>query len=110
MQAMKPMMMQRHPEAGKDFDSIMPVINDVAVRRSEELVDLLATVYARNFSVDELHDITAFYHTPTGQKLIERQPTLARESMAGAQQWAVGLQAELAQRIEQELSKREHAN
>src|SRR5262249_51878978 len=60
MQALKPVMIQRHPDADKDFDAILPIINDVAAQRSDELVNLLATVYARNFSVDELHDITAF--------------------------------------------------
>lgn len=38
----------------------------------DECTDMVATVYAANFSAQELREIGAFYHTPTGQKLLRR--------------------------------------
>lgn len=109
-QALKPALVQNRPDVEKDFDAIIPLITNRAMQRVNELADMLATIYARNFSVSELHDLTAFYRSPTGQKLIERQPTIARESLAAGQQFGQTLANDLRQEITDELRKRGHAN
>ena len=86
MQALKPAFVQGRPEMEKDFDAILPAINDVAARRVNELAEALAVIYASNFSVAEIHDIAAFYRSPTGQKLLAQQPVIARESLVAGQQ------------------------
>jgi uncharacterized protein len=72
----------------KEFDAIIPAISEVGVRRVNELAEELALIYARNFNVNEIHDSTAFFRSPTGQKFIAQQPIIARESLAAGQQWA----------------------
>ena len=61
-----------------------------ALARSDELIDLMATVYARNFTAAELHDVTAFYRTATGQKLLEKLPAVMQQAMTAGQQFAQG--------------------
>jgi hypothetical protein len=39
-------------------------------------------IYARNFSVPEMRDLLAFYHTSTGSKFLMRAPEIAAETMA----------------------------
>lgn len=39
-------------------------------------------VYARHFSAPELHDIAAFYRTPTGMKSLRLMPTISAETIA----------------------------
>lgn len=51
----------------------------------DELVDDSIPIYARNFSVAELNELTAFYRTPIGAKLLAVSPTLMAESMQGSQ-------------------------
>jgi uncharacterized protein len=51
------------------------------------MTDALATIYARNFTVDELHVIAAFYATPTGQKLTEVSPTISSQSIQAITQF-----------------------
>ncbi len=80
------------------------------MKRLNAFADLLAGIYARNFTVDEIHDLTAFYRSPTGQKLIARQPIIARESLAAGQQFGRELVADLQQQIEGELKKHGGAN
>ena len=110
MQALKPAFVQGRPEMEKDFDAILPAVNEVAARRVNELAEALAVIYASNFSVAEIHDITAFYRSPTGQKFLAQQPIIARESLLAGQKWAQALSTELKEAIADQLRKRGHAN
>jgi uncharacterized protein len=110
MQALKPAFVQGNPEKEKDFDAILPAINAVAARRVNELGEALAVIYASNFNVAEIHDIAAFYRSPTGQKFLVQQPVIARESLVAGQKWAQTLSSELREAIAEELRKRGHAN
>jgi hypothetical protein len=109
-QALKPAFVQGRPEAEKDYDAIVPIITAGAQRRLNDFAEMVAGIYAHNFSVDEIHALTAFYRTPTGQKLIERQPIIAHESLEAGQQFGQQLVADLKEQINDELRKREHAN
>ena len=68
------------------------------------MTDALATIYARNFTIDELNVLAAFYATPTGQKLIEMTPTLGSQSMQAISQF----QRAVADDIKKQMS--EHSN
>jgi uncharacterized protein len=108
LEGLKPAIVQGRPEKWrKDYDAIMPIIISGAMQRLNGLADIMAVVYAQNFSVDELHDLTAFYRTPTGQKLVARQPVIARATMVAGQQFAITLGSDLKQQITDELLKRE---
>lgn len=109
-QALKPAIVQDRPQAEKDFDAIIPIVTAAAEKRLDEFADMMANVYAHNFSVDEIHDLTAFYRSPTGQKLIAREPVIARESMAAGQQFGQELVQDIKQQITDEMKKRGDAN
>ena len=109
-EGLKPAFVQGRPEMAKDYDAIMPIIINGATQRLNSLADSLAEIYGQNFSVDDLHNLTAFYRSPTGQKLLERQPIIARASMAAGQQFGQKLVADLKEQITEELKKREQQN
>ncbi len=44
-----------------------------------KMLPKIAEIYAENFSEQQLNDILAFYASPTGQALLDKQPALARE-------------------------------
>jgi uncharacterized protein len=104
--ALKPAIVQNRPEVAKHFDAIVPMMTNAAIRRVDLFAELLAGVYARNFSADELHDLIAFYRTPTGQKLVARQPVIMRESLAAGREFGQELTRDLKQQIIDELRKR----
>jgi uncharacterized protein len=108
-EGLKPAFVQGRPEMAKEYDAIMPIIIEGATQRLNAFGDMLAGIYAQNFSVDELHDLTAFYRSPTGQKLIARQPVIARASMTAGQQFGQMLVADLKEKIAEELRKREQS-
>jgi len=98
MQNLKKAVVQNRPEVEKKYDELMPLLNQAAERRMGDLIDAIAKIYASNFSVGELHDIAAFYRSPTGQKYRQRLPALMQQSMAVGQQLGRSI-AEDIQRI-----------
>lgn len=109
-QALKPAIVQDRPKVAKDYDAIVPIVTAGAMKRLNDFATILAEIYARNFSVDEIHDLTAFYRTPTGQKLIAQQATIARESLAAGQKFGQDLVLDLRQEITDQLKRRGDAN
>lgn len=55
--------------------------------RPSDLIDRVVPVYARYFTASELDDMIAFYETPTGRKLAEVEPQLAKECMRIGESW-----------------------
>lgn len=84
------------------FESMLPIVNQLAdnLRLNDEETDELksiyrdwfnndldreglkrqiAVVYAQTFTVDEMEDVIRFFESPTGQKLVERSPSLTQQ-------------------------------
>jgi hypothetical protein len=58
----------------------------------ESLKPDLVEIYSAEFTASELREISAFYSTPTGRKIMERMPMLVRK---GAEMGAAHVQAHL---------------
>ena len=101
---LKPTIVQNRPEVEKQYDAMMPTFQQQAMQRVNELTDALATIYARNFTVDELHIIAAFYATPTGKKSAEVGPTISSQSIQAMKQF----QRAVADDIKKQMG--EHSN
>lgn len=43
--------------------------------------DSIYTIYGKHFEAKEIRDVTAFYRTPTGQKMLKLTPQITAESM-----------------------------
>ena len=48
----------------------------------DEMMVEIAPLYAKNYTVAELKELTAFYRTPLGRKMMALSPRLSAESMA----------------------------
>jgi len=71
---------------------------------TQSLKDMPA-IYARYFTVDELHDMAAFYRTSTGQKTLQRMPKVLGESYGLLLPCLTGLQQELRQATAKIMTK-----
>ena len=77
----------------------------------DNLTDIMKdapAIYARHFTAQELRDMTAFYRTPTGQKMLERLPTVMQQSMQLGQTYGKKIGDEVMQRMIEELRKKGH--
>jgi uncharacterized protein len=71
-----------------------------------EMVEMTAQIYARHFTVEELTQLTEFYGTPLGQKLIQTQPALIAEAGQAGQQWAIKVMQKVLQDFAPEFQQR----
>lgn len=108
MQQLKPAIVQGRPGIERDYDAIIPQLLESMKARSEAFAEGVAVVYAHHLSVDELHQLAAFYRSPIGQKFLEQMPLIAQESMAMGQKLGQDIGRELRDHMIEELRKRGH--
>jgi hypothetical protein len=108
IQALRPAVVQGRPQVEKDFDAFVPALLDNMNARTSELVELIALIYARNFTAEEMRGMMAFYRTSLGQKLLQKMPAIAQESLTAGQAWGRQVGAEVQSRMIEELRKKGH--
>jgi hypothetical protein len=108
LQQLKPMIVQGRPEVERDYDAIIPALSAAANARFGEITSLSAALYATHFTAAELRDVAGFYRTPTGQKFLQKLPSIAQESFAIGQRFGQTLLNDLQSQMKQELRTRGH--
>src|ERR1700722_13655778 len=108
MQAMKPAIVQNRSDVERDYDTIIPLLLERANAHLDEMLERMAPIYARNFTVDEIKDVTAFYRSLIGQKLVSRLPAISKESFAVGQDFGRQIAVEMRSRMIEELRKKGH--
>ena len=110
IQNMKIALVQNRPEMEQKFDAMTPLFTEAANAKVHELTDQIAAIYARHFSVAELHEITTFYQSPAGQKLIGEHAAIARETMAAGREFGRAVGLEIQTRVLDALRKQQGGN
>ena len=54
---------------------------------TSELVELIAAVWDRHFTQDEIRGLIAFYESPLGTRLRQMQPVILQESLFAGEEW-----------------------
>lgn len=107
--AFKPAVVQNRPDVDRDFDALVPILLDKMGARVKELEDAVVVVYASNFSAAELRDLTAFYKSPTGQKLLQKTPFITQQTMAAGQKFGQTAGAEAQKEMMEQLRNKGHS-
>jgi len=105
----KLLFLQQNPGLSKDLNEIAEKMRSDLKPRFAELTDEVAREYATNFTESELKSILAFYSSPAGKKLLDRQPKVVDSSMKFAQDWANKLSDQVIAKMRDELKKRGHS-
>jgi uncharacterized protein len=105
---LKPALTQDRPEIERDYEALMPTMVDAFTPYYTAMVDAVATVYANNFTVDEMHQIEAFYSQPAGQKLLQKAPALAQQSNQVGQESSRKAADDLRARLTEALRQKGH--
>jgi hypothetical protein len=105
---LKPAVVQDRPEIERDYDAMMPMLVDAFAPYYSAMVDEIATVYANNFTAGELREIEAFYRQPIGQKLLEKAPAMAQQSMQVGQDASRKAADDLRGRLTEALRQKGH--
>ena len=105
---LRPALTQDRPEIERDYDAMMPMIADAFTPYYAAMVDGIATVYAKNFTVGELVEIEAFYRRPAGQKLLDKSPAIMQQSAQVGQDVSRKATEELRARLSEALRQKGH--
>ncbi len=105
---LKPAITQDRPEIERDYDAMMPMIADAFAPYYNSMVDSVATVYANNFTAEELRQIEAFYRQPVGQKMLEKMPAISQQALAVGQEIGRKAAEDLRQRLTEALRQKGH--
>jgi uncharacterized protein len=107
--SIKPGLVQDRPELEQDYNALLPSIADAYAPYYNAMVDSAATVYATNFTVEELREIEAFYSKPAGKKLLEKSQAITEQVMQvgqdGGRKASEALRARLAEALRQKGKK-----
>ncbi len=77
--------MAQQMKDGVPSDSLNNLMDFVASETTaitkQMIAEDLPAVYEKNFDLKEIKDLTAFYESPTGKKLVEKTPEVSKEIM-----------------------------
>ena len=105
---LRPALTQDRPEIERDYDATIPTIVEAFAPYYTAMVNDIATVYAKNFTVGELRDIETFYRQPVGQKLLEKAQALAQQSNQVGQDVSRKATEDLRTRLTEALRQKGH--
>jgi uncharacterized protein len=103
---LKPSIVQGRAEVDRQYDALTPMMIDAFNQRVSEMTDAAAIVYARTFTVEEIHTLNDFYKTSAGQKMLQKLPAMTQELMVAGRKFGQSVGAEVQQRMIDELRKR----
>ena len=84
------------PVAEDFFKDFMSEVN------FDELIELTIPIYDKHFSHDDIKQMIAFYQSPIGKKLRQKQPVIMKESMAIGIAWSQKLSEKLLKKMREE--------
>ena len=105
---LKPVVTQDRPEIEQDYDSMAAMIANAYTPFYNQMIELAATLYATNFTLDELRQLDSFYHQPVGQKLLGISQGLRQQTAQIGQDVSRKATEELRQRLTDALRQKVH--
>src|SRR5579872_975999 len=88
-------------------------LNEVAINvarslagKEKDIGEQMAKIYANDFTEQEMKDLTTFYKSALGQKLLTMEPTAIQASMMFMNQWAQSFSEAVANEFRAEMKKR----
>jgi hypothetical protein len=106
MQALGGVFKQQHPSQTKAIEEVMALIATKFRSRKAEIVDMVAPLYAAEFTVEELNAVAGFYATPIGKKLVEKQPGIVQKSVMMGMRWGQKIGKEVETEFRTQLRQR----
>ena len=90
----------------KDLNEVALTIAQQAAGKEKEIGEQMAKIYANDFTEQELKDLTAFYKSPLGQKVLSQEPKSIQASMGFMNQWAQSFGEAVVAQFRAEMAKR----
>mgnify|MGYP001303445289 FL=1 len=66
----------------------------------EDLLKIYTPIYKKNFSEEELNEMTMFFESGIGKKFVEKSPEMLQEVMPETTKWGMGLGLKIQELIQ----------
>jgi hypothetical protein len=99
---------QQNPDLQKDLIEALKSMGPSFEKRTSEIIDIIASVYATRFSQQELKELLTFYQSAVGKKFVTLLPNVLEESFIKTQEWGGKLSEEVVRALRAEMKKRGH--
>lgn len=106
IQRTKDSILQNNLNYQKDLNEVAVAIAQLDAGREKEIFEMMAKIYAADFTEQELKDLVVFYKSPLGQKLLVQEPKSISASLGFMQQWAQIFSEEVNGQFRAEMRKR----
>ena len=90
----------------KDLNEVAIAEAQAMAGREKEIGEQMAKMYAIDFTEQELKDLTAFYRSPLGQKVLAQEPKTEQAIGIYLNQWAQTFSQTVANDFREEMKKR----
>ncbi|MEX0956217.1 MAG: DUF2059 domain-containing protein [Rhizobiaceae bacterium] len=109
-QVLKQDLIQKSPDLGQIITRLVDEETLAVAPRRGDLEREAATIYAKIFTEQQLNEMTEFYRSDTGKKLLEDGGLVARQVHEAATIWQRGVARDLAQSVTTKLQEVIDAN
>lgn len=108
MEQIGPVLTRTRPEMAKDLAEVLKQLQPEFDKKTDEMIDIAAHVYARRMSEEELRQTAEFFNSPVGKKYVESQPAMLDELVVAMQAWTQQISTFMMTRVRQEMIKKGH--
>jgi len=108
IESVKNSLVPTNPQLSKELNDVAALLRKDYEPKRAEVFNNVARVFAQHFTEQELKDITAFYKTPLGQKMLKEEPVAIEQSLKSAQDWANNFSEAVTARFRSEMQKKGH--
>lgn len=106
LNAQKATLEQANPGKTAEINEVIGLMQAEFAKQLPPMIDAIAAVYAQHFTAAELTQVTAFYDSPVGRKMVKEMPQILSESMTVAQTFGQKIAMEVMIKLQPELEKR----
>lgn len=119
MQTMKPAMHRMFQDQIKDLPSVPPdfqariekmmdtTLDSIPV---DEFLDAMAPIYQKYLTKGDVAALTAFYGTPTGQKILKETPAMTAEAMGASSGIMKKAMATMQEQVKEQIAQMQKQN
>jgi hypothetical protein len=108
VESVKNTLLRTSPQLSKELNEVSAQLRAEYASKRADITNEAARAYAEQFTEKELKDMTAFFKTPLGKKMMELEPRAMEQSMTRVQAWAERLSEEMFTRFRAEMRKKGH--
>ena len=99
--------LEKQPNLPPDFEARMDKTMDDMIKDFpiDEMIQAMVPAYQRHLTKGDVDALTAFYSTPTGQKVLKEMPAMTADAMQSASGVIQKMMAKMQDRLQSEMAQ-----